>query len=402
MPTRHRVRWSLAAVAALATAGALVWTLSTAPVEVETALVTRGDFEKTVDEDGKTRVRERYVISAPLAGRLLRVELKPGAEIAPGALVATLVPASPVLLDARTGQELSERVGVAEAAEKRAEAGTERARVALKLANSELARSRELATQGFVSKQAQERIERDVELKEKELTVAEFDAHAAAHQRALAHAALSRARGAPANAGERWDIRSPVPGRVLRVAQENEAVVAVGAPIIELGDPRSLEVVVDVLTADAPLIRPGAAARLDPGDGGPAIDSRVRLVEPSAFTKVSALGVEEQRVNVVIDLVAPRDAWPRLGDGYRVDARIVVDRQPGAVTVPLGALFKQRGEWRVYAVEDGRARARVVEIGARSATDAVVLRGVAADDRVIVYPANSIEDGTRVRARAGR
>ena len=398
MVTNHKGRW-VGLVVAIAVTGLAVWALSPKPVAVDTAVVARGLFERTVDEDGKTRVRERYVVSAPLAGRLLRVELKSGAAVTRGTLLATLVPTAPALLDARIEQELTERVGVADAEQLRAGAAVERARVALDLAQSELARNRDLADRGFTSKQALERAERDVELKEKERALAQFGLHAADHQVALARAALTRARSGRAVAGERWEIRSPVEGRVLRVVQESEAPVAVGAPIIELGDPRDLEVVVDVLTGDAAQIPPEAPARLDLGDGGPPIDGRVRLIEPSAFTKVSALGVEEQRVNVVIDLVAPGSARPRFGDGYRVDARVIVDRRSDAVLVPTGALFRKDDRWAAYAVDGGRARTRAVDIGPRNGTQAVVLGGLAPGDEVIVYPGDTVRESVRVSAR---
>ena len=401
MRTNHIQRW-IGIALAIAVAGIVGWALYPKPVAVEATLVTRGAFERTVDEDGKTRVRERYVVSAPLAGRLLRVDLKSGDAVTRGTLLATLVPAAPALLDARLEHELNERVGVAEAEQSRTGAGVERARVALDLARSELARNRNLAERGFISPQALDRAERDVELKTKELAAAEFDGHAAGHQLALARAALTRARSGRELAGERWPIRSPVDGRVLRVLQESEAVVAVGAPIIELGDPRDLEAVVDVLTGDAAQIRPGAPARLDLGDGGPPLDGRVRLIEPSGFTKVSALGVEEQRVNVVIDFVAPDDARLRFGDGYRVDARIVVDTRAEAILVPTGALFRQDAGWAVYVVDGGRARIRTVEVGPRNGAAAIALRGLEPGEPVIVYPGDAVRDGVRVAAHRVR
>ena len=379
----------------------LAWVFVPRPVEVEVAPVVRGPFEKTVDEDGKTRVRDRYVVSAPLAGRLLRVGLKAGDAVERGTPLATLVPAAPSLLDARAVQELSERVGAAEAEERRAAAAAERAQVALDLARSDDERNRNLALQGFTSKQALERSERDVELRTKELAAARFEGHAAEHQLSLARAALTRARAGASErgTGERWEIRSPVAGRVLRVAQESEAVVTVGAPIVELGDPRNLEVVVDVLTADATLIRAGADARLDRGAGTPPLAGRVRLVEPAAFTKLSALGVEEQRVNVVIDFVSPPAEWQDLADGYRIDARIVVDRRADAIVVPVGALFRHGAQWGVFVVDGGRARLRAVEAGPRAGTAAIIASGVAPGERVVVYPGDAVRDGARVTAR---
>jgi HlyD family secretion protein len=240
------VRRGAWALAGLVVVGVLLWAFTPAPVDVETATATRGEFQRTIDGEGKTRVRERYVVSAPVAGRLLRVELKPGASIEVGTVLATLVPSAPTLFDARTERELSERLGAAEAGQLRAAAAVERARLALEQAKADLARAAQLARQGFTSKENLERVEREVELKGKDLKLAEFDEHVAEHEAAMARAAQSRSRqeGRGAALGQRWQILSPVSGRVLRVAQESEAVVAVGAPILELGDPQNLEVVV--------------------------------------------------------------------------------------------------------------------------------------------------------------
>ena len=395
------MRKAVWALAGLVIAGVLVWALLPQPIEVEVASVTRGAFRKTVDEDGKTRVRERYIVSAPLAGRLLRVELKPGATVEVGTLLATLVPSAPTLFDTRTERELTERVGATEAELLRANAAVERAHVALDQANADVVRASQLAGQGFTSRESLERVQRAVELKAKELKIAEFDAHVAEHQVAQARAAQSRARqetGGGAG-GQRWQIRSPVAGRVLRVVQESEAVLPVGAPILELGDPQDLEVVVDVLTADAAAIRPGADVALDHGGNARPLAGRVRLVEPAAFTKISALGVEEQRVNVVIDFVAPPEEWQNLGDAHRVDARIVVENRADAVTVPLGALFRRDGSWAAFVLADGRARLRTVQVGPRGGQRAVVDAGLEPGEPVIVYPSDAVHDGGRVRTR---
>lgn len=394
----RRALWVLAGLFA---AGVLVFAFAPRPVEVETATVSRGAFRKTVDEDGRTRVRDRYVVAAPVPGRLLRVELKPGDAIAPGALLARLVPAPPTPLDARTEQEYRERAAGADATRLRTTANLERARVALDQAKAEEARAAKLADQGFASRQMLDNAQREVELKGKELAAARFDEDAAGHQLAMARAALARYRqdagGKPG--GAVWEIRSPVPGRVLRVIQESEAPINAGAPIVEIGDPRELEIVVDVLTADAGGIAPGAPVELDRGGGAPVVAGRVRLVEPSAFTKVSALGVEEQRVNVVIDFAAAPTAWGNVGDGHRVDARITVETRADALLVPNGALFRHGDGWAVFAVADGRARLRPVAIGPRNGLVAVALRGLETDETVIVYPSDAVRDGVRVDVR---
>jgi len=369
-------------------------------VEVEVATATKGPFARTIDEDGKTRVRERYVVSAPLAGRVLRSALKAGDTVRAGDPVAMLLPSAPALIDARAEQELRERLGAAEAALARASAEVERARVALEQSRGELTRATQLAQQGFTSPQALERSQRDVELRVKEQKSAEFAREAARHEVGVARAALSRSQGAGSRVAERqWSLTAPVSGRVLRVAQESEAAVAVGAPLVEIGDPEDLEVVVDVLTSDAAAIRPGQPVRLDVATGVPSLPGRVRLIEPSAFTKVSALGVEEQRVNVVVDFDAPRDSWKALGDAYRVDARIVVEARSDAVLVPVSALFRQGESWYAFVAEDGRARRVELLPGPRSATVSVVERGLDAGTEVIVFPGDRIADGTRIRMR---
>ena len=394
----RRSIWMLAGVIAVIL---LVWAFAPRAVEVETATVTHGPFRKTVDEDGKTRVRDRYVVSAPIPGRLLRVDLKAGAPVEPGTLLARLAPAAPTPLDARTELEFRERVGAAEATRLRAAANFERASVALEQAKAEETRATKLADQGFASRQALENAQREVQLKAKEVAAAQFDAHAAEHQVAMAQAALSGYRQDTGGKAPRtvWEIRSPVAGRVLRVAQESEAIVASGAPILEIGDPRALEVVVDVLTADAAAIRPGSEVALDHGGGEPVLAGRVRLVEPAAFTKVSALGVEEQRVNVVIDFATPTAAWGNLGDGHRVDARITVNTRDDVVLVPVSALFRHGDGWAVFAVHGSRAQLQPVTAGPRNGAVAVVLGGLDPNAQVIAYPSDAVKDGVRVDVR---
>lgn len=398
MTRRHRI---LTVMAAAAVAVALVWAFTPRPRVVEVASVDRGAFEQTVDEDGKTRVRERYVVSAPLAGRLQRMMLKAGDPVAPGQTLALLDPAAPPFIDARTERELQERVGAAEATLARARTSVEHARAALAQSEADLRRTRKLASEGFVSSATLERETLRVTLDQRTVEAAAFEGHAAEHQVELARAALLQSRRAAAGSGraERLVIRSPVRGRVLRIAQESEAVLAIGAPLVELGDAGDLEVVIDVLTADAVRVQPGAPVHLDVGDGAAATQGRVRRVEPSAFTKVSALGVEEQRVNVIVDVVAKHDGWANVGDGYRVDARIVVYRADDVLQVPVGALFRDGERWAVFVLVDGRARLRTVEIARRGSARAAVTSGLVPGERVVVYPGEALRDGARVTVR---
>jgi HlyD family secretion protein len=381
----------------------LVWAFMPQPFPVEMIEVKRGLFEQAIEDDGKTRVRERYIVSAPIAGRMERVELDPGDRVKRGQVLAVLHPIVPPLLDARTESELRERVGAAEAALARASTTVERARATLAKSNADLERTRTLASRNFVSAAQVERDELAVSVNTRELEALQFERHAAEHQLELARAALARSRtGWQSGRGERLEIRSPVDGVVFRVPQENEAAVSMGASLVELGEPRGLEVVVDVLSSDAVQIPPGARARLHHYGASRELEGRVRRVEPSAFTKVSALGVEEQRVNVIIDLVSPSADWQVLGDGYRVDARIVVFSVDEAVTVPVGAIFRDGSGWAVFVVRDGVARKQPIEVPRRSSTQALVVSGLTPGERVILYPAERVRDGTKVRLIAAR
>lgn len=387
-------------VIALGTAiivAALVWAFSPRPVNVEVAEVTRGLFEQTIDDDGKTRVRERYVVSAPLAGRLQRLTLKAGDVVERDAVVALLRPVAPPLIDAREERELESQVSMARAGLARAATAVERARIALAQARADAQRTKKLAAEGFVSSTQLERDELNVALSTREVAAAEFERQAAEHQLALARAALTRSRqGWQEGRGEQLEIRSPVAGRVLRVAQESEAVVKFADTLLEIGDPSDLEVVVDVLSGDALQIAAGQAARLERQGVTAPLEGRVRKVEPSAFTKISALGVEEQRVNVVIDIVSPRAQWQNLGDAYRIDARIVVHKTDDAVQAPVAALFRDGARWAVFVADGNIARKRIIESSRRNAQMALVEKGLAAGDRVIAYPGDAVRDGGKI------
>jgi HlyD family secretion protein len=390
-----------AAVVGGAIAAALLWPRS---VPVDVATVHRGHFELTVEEDGTTRVRERYVVSAPVVGTLLRVDRHPGEEVSRGELLLSIVPSAPTLLDARSRQELGERVGAAEARTKRASAVLEQTRIALAQDQVELARARKISTEGGLSRNAIERAQLAVDLRIKELAAAEFEHHLAEHELEMARTALLRLRDPRRESGaggEPWEIRSPVRGRVLRVLQESEAVVSAGAPLLELADPDDMEVVVDLLTVDAIRVAPGARVSIERWGGDAPLEGRVRVVEPSGFTKLSALGVEEQRVNVLVDIVSPPERWRSLGDGFRVDAQITVEERDDALVAPSGALFRDGEGWATYVVESGRARRRAVAVSARGERESVIDRGLAEGTQVVVYPSDAIADGVRVRPRSG-
>lgn len=381
---------------------ALVWAFLPKPLPIETAVIARGPFEQAVLADGKTRVRARYVVSTPVSGTLMRQELKAGDPVRRGMLLATVVPAALPLLDPRSEREARERVGAAEATQARAEAAVEGARASLELAQSDYGRMARLLQNGSVAAVEVERAEATLRIRRKELEGAQFEADAARHDVEQARAAFQHISGGASlqsGAARRWEIRSATDGRVLRVFQEYETVIAAGTPLIEVADPRSLEIVVDVLSVEAVQIRLGAPARIERWGGSESLSARVRQVEPAAFTKVSALGVEEQRVNVILDLLSPPDLWSALGDGYRVEAEIVVFAAADVLSVPISALVRQEEHWAVYVVREGRAQVRRIELGPRNPSAALVQQGLAAGETVVLYPGDQIRDGVRVTSR---
>lgn len=378
----------------------LAWAFMPAPAEVEIAAVTQGRFERSVQEDGKTRLRERYVVSTPLAGRITRITLKQGDTVQREATVATLWPATPALLDERARAEQVARVGAMQAALARAQANVQRAAAALEQARAELRRSETLAQQGFVSPNQNEAGRLNVRLREKERESAAQDEAAARHDLEQSRVALRQFSQAAHDSPQRaYAVRAPVSGKVLKVLQQSEGMVLAGTALMELGDPAQLEVVVDILTEDAAQIRPGTTVQLSNWGGPDLLDARVRLIEPAAFTKVSALGVEEQRVNAVIDIISPPQQWQVLGDGFKVDVRVLVQVEANAVMVPVSALFPLGARSGVFLLDQGRARLREIEVAARNGAQAWVKSGLAPGAQVIVYPDSKLKDGDRVRAR---
>lgn len=389
----------LAGVGALA---ALAWLVfRPAPVRVEVGRVERGRLVVTVDEEGETRVRDRFVVAAPIAGRVARLTLEPGDPVQQGTVVARM---HPVPLDPRTRAEAAARLEAAQAAVREATAQVENARAALEQARRSAARARQLAKSGTIGKEEWELSELDETTRGKELEAAQFSERAAAYNLEAARAALmapggdgSQALVAACESGEPGciELRSPVAGRVLRVPEKSERVVLAGTPLLELGDPAALEIVVDLLSTDAVKVRPGAAMLVEEWGGAAPLAARVRRVEPSGYTKLSALGVEEQRVDVVADFDGDTGG---LGDGYRIEARIVVAEAADALLVPSSALFRRQGDWHVFAVVGGRAALRPVRIGRGTPQQTEVLDGLAAGDEVVLHPSDQVADGVRVAA----
>ncbi len=397
MTTRNKI---LLALALLALAALVAWALQPQPVAVETAAVTRGAFELTVAEDGKTRVRDRYVIAAPLAGRVARIRLEPGDTVRLGQVVAQLTPTAPAFLDARSAREVQERVGAAQAQLARARAEALKVLAQRDQARADLERQAKLAAGGFVSPTAREQAALALRTAERSVEAARFAEEAAGHDLAQARAALARYKSGDPTA--KWEVTSPVNGSVLKVVQKSESPVALGAPLLEVADARSLEAVVDVLSQDAVAIRPGMAARVELGQGVAPLGALVRLVEPAAFTKVSALGVEEQRVNVVLDFPGPLDSVWTIGDGFRVEAQIVTLRIEDAVKAPVGALFRDGAGWAVFVAEGEHAARRAVTVAHRNGLEAMVEAGLKPGERVIVYPSDALRDGALIAESRAR
>lgn len=395
-----KATWIYTGIGAIAAMLALTWAFSPRPVEVEVAKAVVGPFQTTVEEDGKTRLRERYVVSAPLAGLLTRISLREGDPVREGQVVATLMPVLSPLLDERSLREQQARLEVAQANVQRINARIEGAKVALQQARNEAQRSEQLATQGFVSPTKLDNDRLAVLAAQKELEAANEERHVAGHEVDQARAALMAVQRPDGRGARVFELKAPVSGSVLRVTQTSEATVALGTPLIEIGDVSRIEIVAELLTTDALAARPGSPVIVDRWGGEAPLEGKVRLVEPGGFTKVSALGVEEQRVRVLIDITSPPERWRPLGDGYRVGVRIVTSSVGSALKVPVSAVFPAEGGGMAVFVFDGKRARRVpVQLVARNGSDAWVGQGVSAGTQVIVYPPPSVKEGVRVRAR---
>lgn len=369
---------------ALAAAAFLVYALRPAVVPVEVTAVTRGPLRVTIDEEGRTRVRDRYLVVAPVAGRVARMTLEEGAAVTPGMAVARLAAAP---LDPRSREEAAARLRGAEDAAQAATAAASEARAGLAQAGRSRSRAESLFAQHLLSTEQREVAALAETTAIRQVEAADFHAQSAAHDVEVARAALTT------GAAPVITLASPVRGRVLRIAERSERVVAAGTPLLELGDPSRLEIVVDLLSEDAAKVKPGDRVLIERWGGEHPLEAHVRVVEPSGFTKISALGVEEQRVNVVADL---DETPPQLGDGYRVEAR-VVQWEGDALKVPASALYQDGNQWRAFVVENGRARSRAVQVGHRNPDEAEVLAGLSVGDRVIRQPTDKISDNVRVR-----
>lgn len=385
--TRHTRRW-LPVGGALLLVALIAAGLWPRPTPVETAPVAVGRLRAAVSEEGKTRIRERFLVTAPVSGQLRRIHFKAGDEVESNRTVLAVIdPVTPMLLDARTRT-------LAEARRDTAAANVEKARAAREFAASELRRFQQLRTAGSVSAQEFESIQLRDSTAGRDLAAAESALRQAEAE--LAEFGVSPGPADP-NSTAPIEVRAPANGRVLRVFEESARVVTAGTPLVEVGDPANLEVVVEVLSRDGAAIPSGAAVELEQWGGGKTLEGQVRRVEPAAFTKISALGVEEQRVNVIVDLRTPSDERQNLGDNFRVEAHIIVWENEQTLKVPAGALFRQGPDWAAFVIAEGRARIRTVEVGRSSGTETQVLKGLREGDTVILYPGDRVRNGDRVQ-----
>ena len=366
-------RWLVIVALLIAVAAAVVYGFIPRPVLVETASVNRGPLRVTVEEEGKTRVKDRYVISAPVPGVVCRIELEVGDPVRKGEMVAELEPQLSDVLDPRSRAQAEAQVATTQAALRVAQENVQAAVAEADYAGAELARLKPLYKDGNISRGTLDQAQAEARRTQAKRRSAEFAVEVASFELEAARTALgySAAEDTP-EPPEKVVIKAPVQGRVLKVHQESECLVNPGQPLLEIGDPRALEVEVDVLSADAVRIQPGTKVLLERWGGEQPLEGRVRVVEPVGFTKVSALGVEEQRVLVIADIISERDRWERLGDGYRVEASFVLWEAEHVLQIPSSALFRYADGWAVFVVEDGRARLRLVELGQRSGLTAEI------------------------------
>ena len=371
-------------------------------VSVDVLDVTRGELVVTIDEEGETRVRDVFVLSSPVAGRMQRVEAEAGDIVRAGeTILAEIEPVDPTFLDFRGEAQAKAAVNAAESSTALAQAEVDQALAELDFARAELERARELISDNTIS-------QRELDEAEKQLKTARAAYNTRLAGLQVRNFELERAKAqlisptegrAAAGECECVPITAPVDGVILRVIQESEAVVMAGAPLIEIGDSAELEIVVDLLSADAVRVSAGQRVIIEGWGGDKPLEGRVRRVEPFGFTKISALGIEEQRVNVIIDLVSERDQWERLGHGYQVDLKIVLWENDNVIKLPLTALFRDGADWAVFVADDGVAERRVVKVGKRNGLDAEIVEGLAEGEQVILHPGDRIADGVNVENR---
>jgi HlyD family secretion protein len=403
----------LGALIAVAATLAVAWFVWPRPVGVDLATVLKGPMEVTVNDDGKTRVRHIYTVSAPIAGKVLRISnpddkhmmsLHVGDPVtANETVVAVMQPTIPTFIDVRSREEIQAAVAAADAAIALAEAEIRRIEAALAFSRDDLQRAQTLSRSGTISTKALEKAQLDVATNEAALASAKAQLGVRRSERTAMAARLMDPASVAAPGGPNCciQIRAPVTGRVLKIVQDSEAAVPAGAPLLEIGDPLDLEVIADLLSTDAVQVRAGASVKID-GWGGAPIKGQVTRIDPAGFLKVSALGIEEQRVRVTIDFAEPSAAWSQLGHDYRVIVHVTTWSADDVLTVPVAALFRKGDDWAVFAVKEGRARTTLVKIAHRNARMAETVSGLADGDAVVLHPSDRVSDGAAVSQREAR
>ncbi len=370
------------------------------PVLVNTAKVTEAPLTLTIDEEGKTRVIDRYVVSAPVPGVTCRHDLNVGDDVKQEQVLLKLEPMQSAILDPRSRAEAEAKVAAAKSALRAAQERANAAKADAEYAKTELKRIDRLIKAGAAPRESLDRARSQAQSTTAAQRSADFAVEVARYELAAAQTALAYTAGSKdTKASEFVPIKSPINGRVLRVHHECEGVVTPGQPLLEIGDTTRLEVEIDVLSEDAVRIMPGSRVLFNRWGGDHSLEGRVRTVEPVGFTKISALGVEEQRVLIIADFVSPHDEWARLGDGYRVEASFILWQQDNVLQVPTSALFRENGNWMVFAIRQGVATRVPVNIGERNGFQARLLSGLEKEDTVIIHPDDLIQEGTRVRPR---
>jgi HlyD family secretion protein len=393
-------RWIIVIIITVAVISAIVYGFMPKPVSVDLVKVSRGSLKVTVEEEGKTSVKDRFILSAPVAGFKRRIKLDVGDRVQRGQTLVELEPLKSNLLDPRSRAAAEAAVSSAEAALKVEEERVRAATADTEYAGKNFERVKKLYEGGYVAKDALEQAEAGAKRTEANLLSAKAAVKVARFEldralTALRHSAAEDDR----IQGKIVMIQSPVSGSILKIYRESEGVVQSGEPLIDIGDPEKLEVKVEVLSADAVKIRPGTSVHFERWGGNSILSGKVRVVEPAGFTKISSLGVEEQRVFVIVDIISSIKGEHSLGDGYRLEASFIIWEGKDVLQVPASALFRKQDGWAVFVVKNNRAINREVKVGQRTGLAAEILFGLSEGEEVISHPDNSIKDGTRVRPR---
>ena len=396
MQLRRQIGLSLVGLLVIA---AIIYGFMPKPVAVDVMPVVRKSLEVTVEEEGRTRVIDRYAISAPVAGYAQRIELDVGDAVKQGQTLVSLEPLPSTVLDPRSRAQAQAQVASAKAALHAAEENAKAAKASHDFAKVEYERIKKLCETQCVSQTEEDKAAAEARRTFANLRSANFAVEVARHELAAARTTLQFSAAKGTEAPDKVVITSPINGSVLKINRESEGVITVGQTLIEVGNPRALEVVVEALSADAVRMSPGTKVRFERWGGEQVLEGVVRVIEPVGFTKVSALGVEEQRVLVITDITSPPDEWQRLGDGYRVEARFVLWEQTDVLQIPASSLFRYADGWAVFVLQDDIAVRKVVEVGQRNGLDAQILAGLEESEYVITHPDDSIENGVEVFRR---